>query len=111
MISIIQGGNKNFTVRIKSEATGDPLSLAGLVEISTCFLNIDGTELMKTYTASGGITVVSAPLGKIQIALSAAETALLAVVESSTLEISIDLGSGPVKFQIEDAYEVLATVC
>lgn len=111
MVTIIQGGKKSFVVRVLSQATGDPYSLTGVTEITACFMKADGTELMKTFTASGGITVVTALLGKLAIALTAAETALLAPVDSAVLELAIDLGSGPEKVQIPDAYEVIASVC
>ncbi len=112
MVNIIQGGLKTFVVRLLSVATGDPLNLAGVTEITTCFQNADGTELMLTYTASGGITVVSTVLGKIQVALTAEQTALLLVTEeAATLEVGVDLGNGPMKVQIANAYSVLQSVC
>lgn len=111
MFNIIQGGIKDFTVRINSVASGDPLDLTSVVEISTCFKNADGTELMLTKTG-GDIVVVGDPLlGKIKVSLSDVETALLGLVDNETLEVTVDLGAGPLKVQIPNAYSVIESIC
>lgn len=113
MVEIIKGGIKNLIVKINDGSTGtppDPLDLSTVTEITTCFKNEDDTELMKSLTG-GGITVLNPFIGKIQIALTDAETALLAEVDSETLEIAVDLGAGPIKLQISNAYSVIPSIC
>lgn len=112
MISIIQGSKATLNVRLlmKTSSLPDPLDLTGVTEITTCFFNQDGTELMPSLTG-GEITVTDAIFGKIAIALTAAQTLILAAVDSATLEISIDFGSGVSKVQIPAAYSVIETVC
>lgn len=110
MVNIIQGGIKKFTVLLTKLSDGEPLDLSTVTEITTCLLNTDGTELMLSLTG-GDITVLNAAIGKIQIELSDAETADLAVVDSETLELAVDLGDGPLKSQISNAYSVIQTIC
>lgn len=110
MINIIQGSIKTFTVLLKKASNGEPFPLSGVTEIETCFKNADDTELMLSLTG-GDITVLDAPIGKLQIALDETETAALALDESATLEIAVDFGSGPQKVQILNAYSIIQTVC
>ena len=112
---IIQGSQETLMVRLKNIANGiegDPVDLTTITEIKTCFQNADGTELMLTKTG-GAISVLGNPvLGKISIALTAAQTTLLAVTSIATLEISLIFsGADPIKIQISKAYTVLPSVC
>jgi len=110
-VNIIQGGKKVFIVRIKSKLTRDPFDLTGAIAITTCFLNTDNTEL--ELSLSSGLSILSAVLGKIQVTITAGQAAALADTQGqpATLEFAIDLGSGPVKVQIPNAYLVAPTVC
>lgn len=113
MVNIIQGGKKQFTVRISSESTKDPLDLTTVAEITTCFKTSDSEnpELMLSLTG-GDIAVIGDPLlGKIQITLNDTDTAGLGLVDNETLELAIDLGAGPLKLQIPNAYSVIESVC
>lgn len=119
MYAIVQGGvtgnaSNPFVVRLKTDpVTMDPFDLTSIYDIQTCFHNADGTELM-VGKVSGGITIVGNPLlGKILIALTAAQTALLAVSDPTTLELAIvpTLGADPVKVSIPLAYSVVQSDC
>lgn len=114
MVNIIQGSKGQITVRLYQGANGvigDPIDLTAVAEISVCFQKADSTELTLTKTG-GGITVLGSPLlGKIQIALTAAQTALLAVTDHETLEIALTFSGDPQKIQIPSAYSVLASRC
>lgn len=112
MYQIIQGGKAIIPIRLTDQSTGDPYDFSPVTEIKTCFQNSDGTELMVTKTG-GAITVVGNPiLGKLQIALTAAQTALLNEVDAGTLELAITVGSSdPFKFWITGAYSVSSSQC
>ena len=117
MYHIIQGSRTDaaqnpFVVGLKKDNLSyDPLDLTGVAEITACFQKTDGTELMISLTG-GGITILGNPiLGKIAIALTAAQTALLAVVEASTLELALTYSGDPFKVQIPNAYSVSQSVC
>jgi hypothetical protein len=115
IVKIIQGGAKIFTVRLDDEKQDQPFDFTGVVQITTCFFNTDTTELMLTLSGSpGGIAIVGDPkIGKLQISISSTQAALLQESEDQpqTLELSVDFGTGPQKFQIPNAYIVKATVC
>lgn len=107
--NIIQGGKATLVVRLLNDQTQDPYDLTGVTALTTCFQNDDGSELM--LTLSSGISILSAVLGKIQIVLTSAQTALLRTVQLHTLELSITTTGDPIKVQIPDAYSVVQTVC
>lgn len=106
---IIQGGKAVIVVRLLNSETRDYYDLTGLTALTTCFQNEDGTELM--LTLSSGISVLNATAGKIQITLTAAQTAALRVVQCATLELALTFTGDPIKTQIADAYDVAQTVC
>jgi hypothetical protein len=108
-VDIIQGGKQLIVVRLVDKNTGDPYDLTGATAITTCFHNADGTELM--LGLGTGVTVLAPTFGKIQIALTAVQTALLTVAQLQTLEIAITFVSGIIKVQIPEAYNVVQTVC
>ncbi len=122
-VNIIQGGQQKLIVRLIDDATKDPFNLTDIETITTCFENADGTELMldngpeapeSDPPTFGGITVVSPTLGKIQIALTAEQTALLKTVNLATLEIALKFtgeDEDVTKVQIPEAYNVIQTVC
>lgn len=111
IVNLIQGSHENIIVRLIDPISGDPISLALATAVTTCFLNTDGSELM--LGLGTGITIVGdANLGKLQISLTAAQTALLSVQKYLTLEITIVISGGdPIKVQIPQSYNVLQTVC
>ena len=117
MIKIIQGSKAQLTVRLYQGANGvigDPIDLSGATLISTCFQKMDGTELMLTSASGGGIVVLGNPLlGKIQLALTSAQSAQLAITDHETLELALTYGIGmdPQKIQIPEAYAVLVSRC
>lgn len=115
MQTIIQGGAKTLNVRLLQKingVVGDPVDFTGVTQISTCFLKSDGTELMLSLTGLA-IAIVGSPLlGRLSIALTSAQTALLAAIENGTLELTITYGIlDPIKVRILGAYEVVETEC
>lgn len=107
---IIQGGKASLVVRLVNGPTGDPYDLTGATAITSCFLNDDGSELMLALLS--GISVLNASAGKLQINLTAAQTALLRPLKLGTLEIAITFpSSDPIKVQIYESYDVLQSVC
>jgi hypothetical protein len=115
MYRIIQGGAATIPVRLLNYQAdgqvGDPVNLTGAAAILCCFEKQDGTELQ--LGIGTGITVDNALLGKISIAITAAQSALLAVTDHETLELAITLvaGQDPIKIQVTDAYTVVASRC
>jgi hypothetical protein len=113
---IVQGGQSTLNVRLnysQNGVQGDPIDLTGIYDIKSCFMNADGSELMLSLLTSG-ITILGSPtLGKIAIALTAAQSALLQLVDSATLEVDLIQTSGadPVKIQIPQGYSVVQSVC
>lgn len=116
MQTIVQGGQSTILVRLNSiqnGIVGDPIPLTPMYNIKSCFMNADGTELMLDLLG-GAITILGDPnLGKLSIALTAAQTALLQLVDTATLEVDLiaTLGADPKKIQIPQAYSVVQSVC
>lgn len=111
---IIPGGKASLTVRLTqvvSGIVGDPVDLTGITEISTCFPKDDGTDLVVTKTG-GAITILGNPiLGKLQIALTSAQTALISSTANGVLELALTYTGDPVKIQIKNAYVVETAEC
>lgn len=115
MQTIIQGSKATLLIRLIQSTNGiqgDPVDLTGITEITTCFQKADGTELMLSFTG-GAVSILGSPLlGKLSISLTAAQSALLALVDTAVLEISLIYSGGdPVKVQIVSAYSVVASMC
>lgn len=92
-IKIIKGEDREIILKLV-DSEGEPYDLAGYTELTAKFPNADGTTLSRTYTSSGGVTVLSEPGGKIQVALTDAQTALLnASDERQDFELIIDKGT------------------
>lgn len=74
-VQIIQSALKIFFTRLFFTKTLEPFDLTGVTEIVGLFPGTNNTLVKKTYTNSGGITVVGAPgAGKIQFDLSSVDT-------------------------------------
>lgn len=109
-IKIIQGSASSFIVQINNIKTGNPLSLAGVTALSSCFMKTDGTDL--TLSLGSGLTILSEPLGQITVALTSAQTALIATTMTGVFQISIIFGSSdPIILQYPEAYQVVQSVC
>jgi hypothetical protein len=117
MYKIIQGSrtdiNPPFNVYLKQDTiTFQPFDLTEVTEITCCFENLDGSELM--LTLESGISIVGNPLlGVLLVTLTAVQTALLAPVTEETLELSLIFGddTDPTKVQIPKAYYVVDSIC
>lgn len=116
MQTIVQGGQTTILVRLNSVSNGvvgDPIPLTPMYDIKSCFMNADGTELTLSLL-TGGITILGdANLGKLSIAMTAAQTALLQLIDSGTLEVDLiaTMGADATKIQIPQAYSVVQSVC
>lgn len=111
MFKIRQGGKAVLPFRLRDK-NDDPIDLTTVTAISTCFKNISGPNLAVSLT--GGIAIIGNPiLGKIEITLTAAETALLApCADGADLELSVTLGTDdPIKSVLLNCYGVIESVC
>jgi len=92
-ISIVKGEDRTINLKIV-DTEGEPYDLTGYTEITAKFPTTSGTALTKTYSASGGITVTSAEAGRLAIALTDTDTALLLSDDNrQDFELWIDKGT------------------
>lgn len=109
---IIQGGRRDLIIRLIDAKTRDYYNITGVTAITTCFENVDGTELM--LSLGSGITILDATQGKIQVSLTSTQTTPLRTGNAFTMEIALTFPSNPsdpLKVQIPNAYDVSQTVC
>jgi len=100
-VTLIQGEDRILKIKINNAETGDPFDLTGITEITAEFKKTDNSTLTKLFT-TGGVTIVEHLLGKIEIELGDAETALLKKGTES-FEVETDK-SGDIKIiQFENA--------
>ena len=90
--TVIQGEDRDLILRIVDKLTQIPFDLTQATAINARFAKADGTRLIKT--VGNGVTIISAPAGKIDVFLSAAETALLVAREEQSFEVEIVVGTG-----------------
>lgn len=94
--SIFQGDA--LTMRLKAAGSwlgADPLDLTGATEIVVKLPKADGTILELKLTAAQ-VSVVSGPLGKFDVTISAVNSALLLVGVYQTFDVTFTLASGAV---------------
>lgn len=91
-LSIIQGEDRDFFIRITDECSGDNYDLTGLTAAKAIF---KGTSANVEVTlAASEIAVVSpAENGKLQITLSDTKTALLKTGPNQPIELELTFGS------------------
>jgi hypothetical protein len=116
MLKIVQGSQAQIPIKLLSKQ-GDtilgPVPLGSLYDITTCFQNLDGSETT-VGLVEGGLTIVGNPLlGQIQIALTAAQTELLAPSDPGQLQIALiaTMGTDPVIVPIWGVYRVIPSIC
>lgn len=84
-IKVIRGSKKLINVFFIFDDTGRPFPLTGFTEIKFAFSKQVTGVLTKTYTNSGGVTVVGVPeLGQVQVSLAEADTLLLKICKEES---------------------------
>ncbi len=114
MIKVVRGEDK--TVRIKFRTPDGYLDFTGMSEITARFNSRSpGSPVTKTYTSSGGITLVDDEdvngnaFKWVQIVLTDTNTQALRNGKCSA-EILIDYGSTRKIFQLEDEFTVVGKI-
>lgn len=89
-IRVVQGEDKTIDLKIR-DSDNDPFDLTGYTTIVAKFKNTDGSLL--SLAVGTGVTVLSAVLGRLQLNLSDAQTALLKAGEFLDFELQITIGT------------------
>jgi hypothetical protein len=104
---IIQGGKFDLPLRIIDKKSLVPYDLTGINQLCAFFINRDGTTLVLDVGA--GVIINNATRGEINLNLTAAQTAFLAITDHETFEIAIYFGADPIRVQEMDFYSVVAS--
>lgn len=108
-LSIVQGEDISITIRL-SEEDGDPYDLTGITEITAEIPKTGGGCVSKTYTGSAIAIVSPATSGKITVALTDTDTALL-LAGTNSLELTLDFGTTRRIKQFRNQLEILEQIC
>lgn len=97
-ITIIQNSDVDFQVRVVDSACGDPVdltpyTLAASGDIHAIFIDSCCNRVVKTLSASGGVTTVNVGGGKMNIHLTAVDTAGLKSGDPQSFEIELVKGA------------------
>lgn len=93
-IQINKGSDRQFTVRIVQDPSGEPFDLTGVTEMKAIFPNNDPNAAPVEISMTGGqITIVSAPQGKVTLFLSEVLTVNLQAGDSQNFEMLITISS------------------
>jgi len=105
-VTIVAGSDRNLVLRVVVKETDEPLDLTGATSIKARFQNEDDSILEKTLAT--GVTILNALTGKIQVALTDTDTALLKVGEKQGFEVEIDIGAQKSIVQFKEVLTVIA---
>lgn len=110
-IKIVQGSDREFSIRVIDQDTKEPFDLTGVAvgDIHANFIKTDGTCL--DLTGASFITIVSALGGKIKITMTPTETALLKVGVGQSFELEITKLLKKTIVQLSKVLDVVAQVC
>lgn len=106
MLTVVKGEEKEILIDVLNETTGKPYDLTDSDEIEVIFKKASGV-LTKTYTESGGVTIVDAKLGELKVTLSEANTAELKEDSAATIEVVIEKDGVTKILQIERALKIV----
>lgn len=115
-VTVIQGENIVFTIKLR-DSEGDPFSLASFNKYKVCLPGADGTpiEVTEVANANGSIVTVDGNniLGRLQVQLTAVDTALLLVEERTDIDLEIDNAGSPAprKAKFRNVLTVLDSLC
>lgn len=110
--NIYKGGQATLVLRLFNPLPStDYYDLTDVTQITACFANANGTELLLTFNPVAGVSILNAVGGKVQIALTAAQTVLLQTTVDATLQLSITFAGDPIIVQITSAYSVIESAC
>lgn len=104
-INIVKGQDKTFTIYIRDKY-GNPVDLTNATGITFRMGNQDGSTFSDTL--SGGVSILTALIGKIQVVISDTNTALFLAGKNLACELFIDFSATRKIVQIENAVNVYA---
>ena len=98
-VDIIQGTDREFSLRIVKKSTEEPFDLTGLTGTDLA-LKMPGTDSDLEFTMTpnvngSALSIASALGGKILVSLSDIDTALLKSGDGQNMELTIKEGAGP----------------
>ncbi len=108
-VVIYQGEDKDITVRLAEQSSGDPVSLSNASELAAYFKKSDETVLVKKMTLSQ-VVINNAGGGIFTIKVTAADSLLLATGENQSIEIRITASGYLNIAQIQNAITVLPSL-
>ena len=98
-VDVIQGTDREFTLRIVSKSTEEPKDLTGLTgDALKLILPGEDANLELTLDVNANasqLTITSAIGGKVKVTLSDTDTALLKARDGQDMELTIKEGAGP----------------
>jgi len=113
---IVQGEDKTVTVKLTQKINGPtngyPFDLTGATEIEAIFLKTDGTCLHKKLSLAQ-IIILNALAGSLQILLTAADSALLAVsplTANSNIELRVVIAGKMTYIQLKNVVKIVSSL-
>lgn len=113
---IVQGEDKSVTIKLTQKTNGPtngyPFDLTGATEIEAIFLKTDGTCLHKKLSLAQ-IVILNALAGSLQVLLTAADTALLAVSPAnmnSNIELRVVIAGKMTYIQLKNVIKIVSSL-
>lgn len=108
-VKIYQGENKTLHFRLSNPVTRDPLDISAATEIEVIFPTTVVPNLVKKMSLSQ-VTITVGPGGRFDVPLVPADTNLLDLGTTMTVEVRVTISGAITIIQIPAALNVLASM-
>ena len=109
-VTIIQGEDRDFFVRITDECSGNNYDLTSLTAAKAIFKATTGANIEITLAASEIVVISPATNGQIRLLINDTKSALLKKGAAQTFEIELSFGSDKRILQIVELLTVVARI-
>lgn len=111
-VKIVKGSDRDIIITLTekiNDCESNPFDISAATEIKVQFIQEDDTTLEETLTG-GGVVLINGAGGKLQVSLSAADTALLKTGVDQDVEVEITIATKITISQLLKVMDVLDQV-
>ena len=108
VVQVYQGADHEIPVRILRESNHEPFALEPDLEEVTAVFTLKNGQTLEKKMSDGGVTVVSAPLGRIRVVLTPADTDQLHARDRQDFDVKVEIGGKTTIVRLFRALTVIA---
>lgn len=104
---IVLGEDKTLDIKLVDQ-DGNPVDVSAATAIVAILANADGLTYLEASLANSGVAIINGGGGHIQMIITAAQSALLAVGQSVAIDLRLTIATKLFKVIIPDAVQISA---